>query len=403
MMLAAPILAVIALANAPAAMANSARAISTGDYHSCAVTSAGGVKCWGWNYYGQLGNGTTTDSSKPVNVKGLSKGVVKVSVGSYGTCALTRKGAVKCWGYNNDGQLGIGTNTGPDDCNGNPCSTTPVAVKGLSKGVTSLSVGSYDVCAVTRAGAAKCWGSNGFGNLGDGTRTDRYKPTQVKGLSKGVASISATSYGHTCALTRAGSVKCWGWNVNGQLGDGNTTDSYTPVNVKGTSRNVIAVAVGGEHSCAVTNSGAVKCWGSDYYGELGDGSTHQRVKPVPVSGLSKGVVQISAGGYHTCAVTKAGAARCWGYNGYGQLGLGTKSGPDDCNGSPCSTTPGQVKGLSRGIWAISAGTNFEGDSQDHTCALTKSGTVKCWGYNFYGQVGDGTQHDRSKPVRVLGF
>jgi alpha-tubulin suppressor-like RCC1 family protein len=160
------------------------------------------------------------------------------------------------------------------------------------------------------------------------------------------------------------------------------------------SKTVVAIAVGGEHTCALTNSGAVKCWGYNHYGQLGDGTTTESHAPVPVRRLPKGVVAISAGGYHTCALTKGGAAKCWGYNGYGQLGDGTHTDRHK---------PVQVHGLSGGVRSISAGTNENGDSVDHTCTLTRGGAVKCWGYNGYGQLGDGTQHNRSKPVPVLGF
>jgi alpha-tubulin suppressor-like RCC1 family protein len=370
----------------PAFATTSARAISASDQHACALTSAGGVLCWGSNSSGQLGNGTTTDSSTVVGVSGLGSGVVAISAGSDFTCALTGAGAVKCWGSNFDGELGNGTTTD---------SPTPVDVSGLASGVVAISAGPRAACALTAAGAAKCWGDNGFGQLGDGTTTDRSTPVDVSGLSGGVVAIDAESYGHTCALSSGGAVKCWGWNRYGQLGNGTTTDSSTAVDVTGLSSGVVAISVGGVHTCALTRAGAVKCWGNNSWaGQLGDGTTIDRLTPVAVVGLGSRVSAISAGGYYTCAVTSAGAARCWGSNTDGQLGDGT-----DID----RMTPVDVSGLASGVSAISAASNDTADDVDHTCALMNDGAVKCWGYNGSGQLGDGTTIDSLVPVFVQGF
>jgi alpha-tubulin suppressor-like RCC1 family protein len=182
---------------------------------------------------------------------------------------------------------------------------------------------------VTKAGAVQCWGSNDHGQLGDGTRFQRLTPVPVKGL-KGVVALTAGEE-FTCALTRTGGVKCWGLNQNGELGnDGIGFDSPTPVDVVGLKSGVLVVAAGRSHACVATTGGAAKCWGSNNYGQLGDGTTTARFTPVNVSGLGKGIVGIAGGGReffqeHTCAVTKAGGAQCWGYNTDGEVGDGTKT------------------------------------------------------------------------------
>jgi alpha-tubulin suppressor-like RCC1 family protein len=296
-------------------LAGGVQAIAGGTYHTCALTSAGGVKCWGRNSSGQLGDGTTTKRYVPVAVSGLAGGVQAIAAGTYHTCALTSAGGVKCWGRNSSGQLGDGTTTDRH---------APVDVPALASGVTAIAVGYFHTCELTSAGAVKCWGYNRSGQLGDGTTTDRNAPVDVPGLASGVTAITAGG-GHSCALTSAGGVKCWGSNYFGELGDGTTTRRLIPAAVSGLAGSVAAIAAGGEaHGCALTSAGAVKCWGYNGYGQLGDGTTTDRHVPVGVSGLVAGVQTIAAGGYgHTCALTSAGAVRCWGRNSSGQLGDGT--------------------------------------------------------------------------------
>jgi len=352
-------------------------AIAAGDFHTCALTAGGGVKCWGSNDNGQLGDGTTTPRNTPVDVSGLTSGVVAIAAGGTHTCALTASAGVKCWGANWYGQLGDGTRMWHD---------TPVDVSGLTSGVVAIAAGASHTCALTAEGSAKCWGSNEYGQLGNGKLGYRPTPVDVRELTSGVTAIAAGGF-HTCALTTEGGVKCWGRNNAGQLGDGTTADRDTPVDVSGLTGGVVAITAGWYHTCALTAGGGVKCWGANWYGQLGDGTTTSRNTPVDVSGLTSGVVAIAAGGAHTCALTAEGGVQCWGLNGNGQLGDGTTMGRN---------TPVDVSGLTSGVVAIAAG-------GDHTCALTESGGVKCWGRNRYGQLGDGTTTDRYTPVDVSGL
>ncbi len=288
-------------------------AISTRSDHTCALTSGGGVKCWGVNHDGQLGDGTTTARFMPVDVSGLSSGVIAISAGGLHTCALTSGGSVKCWGGNGDGALGDGTTTSRP---------TPVDVSGLGSSVIAITTGYAHTCALIIGGGARCWGRNEKGQLGDGTSTNRLAPVSVSGMGNSVGSISAGSL-HTCAVTSGGGAKCWGDNFYGSLGNGTTINSPTPVAVVGLGIGVNAISAGGGGTCALTNSGAARCWGNNSSGSLGDGTTILRLVPVDVSGLSSTVSAIRKGNDHTCALTSGGVAKCWGYGGYGQLGDGT--------------------------------------------------------------------------------
>ena len=357
-----------------------AQKVSAGD-HTCVLTTGGGMKCWGWNRYGAVGDGSTTNRTSPVDVSGLTSGVTAIAAGSEHTCALTTSGGVKCWGYNAHSEVGDGTTTNR---------YTPVNVSGLTSGVTAIAAGGWHTCALTSGGGVKCWGINGHGELGNGTTTVTSVPVNVSGLTSGVTAIAA-GMDYTCALTTGGGVKCWGWGQFGNLGDGSSTYSYTPVNVSGLTSGVTAVTAGQQHMCALTSGGGVKCWGYNISGSLGDGTTTDRNTPVNVIGLTSGVIAISAGWDHTCAITTGGGLKCWGANNNGQLGDGTTTN---------RSTPTDVSGLTSGVAVVSSGGKaIEG----FTCVITSSGGIKCWGENQYGNLGDGTTTDRYTSVNVLGF
>jgi alpha-tubulin suppressor-like RCC1 family protein len=358
-------------------------AIASKEISTCALTAAGGVKCWGDNRNGQLGDGTRVDSLIAVDVAGLSNGAAAVTVGDAHACALTAAGGIVCWGMNFDGQLGDGTTTD---------NFTPVRVSGLSGGMAAVKAGKWHTCALTAAGGVMCWGLNHRGLCGDGTTMDRRTPVDVVGLSGGVAALAAGRQ-HACALMENGGIKCWGDNRNGQLGDGTTTDRHVPVDVKGSPDGYVAVVAGDYHTCALTREGGVECWGDDAFGQLGhgEGCGSFRKEPVGVSGLASGVSGLALGVNHTCALTDAGEVKCWGRNYSGQLGNGKSTGIED---GVC--TPVDVVGLPGGVTALAAGWG-------HTCAVMQNGGIMCWGLNRYATLGDGTRTDRLTPVSVIGF
>ncbi|MQF69154.1 hypothetical protein FIM12_02300 [SAR202 cluster bacterium AD-804-J14_MRT_500m] len=316
--------------------------ISAGGSHTCAVTTTGGIKCWGSNAQGQLGDGSpwyareNSTGGRVINVE--NDGRSAIAVGTYHSCALTINGSVQCWGYNASGQLGNGTSNDR---------TSPSYVQGFSYGVKDISAGGNHTCVVTESNGVKCWGHGGnfqLGQLEPDSTNSYYVPVDVVGLDKGVSSISAGA-DHTCALTTEGGIKCWGSNGNGRLGYGGVTDYAIPIDVSGLESGVSVVSAGSRHTCAVTTAGGIKCWGSNSHGQLGDGTTIDRATPVDVSGLTSGVSTVSAGKNHTCAVTTSGRIKCWGSNTYGQLGNGSTSNtiaPVDVNMSmtpPPSPTP----------------------------------------------------------------
>ncbi len=353
--------------------------IAGGYLHSCALqVSTGKVKCSGLNEYGQLGDGTTTSQTLATQVSGMSSGITAITSGSSRGCAVTSSGGVKCWGQNIYGGVG----------NGNTLDQfSPISVSGLTSGVVAVNGGTaYHTCALLSNGSIKCWGFNGYGQLGDGTTTDRYTPVTVSNPPTGVVAIGAGS-SHTCTLNSSGGVQCWGGNYSGQLGDGTTTRRSAPVQVSGLSSGVKQIAVGGDHACALTTSNAVKCWGDNSIGQLGDNTTTNRKTPVQVSGLTSGVASIGSGSYHTCAVLESGAVKCWGYNGSGRLGDGTTT---------TRNTPVSVSGLTSGIASVTGG-------DAHSCAVTSTNSVKCWGDNSQGALGDGTTTNRSTPVDITIF
>jgi alpha-tubulin suppressor-like RCC1 family protein len=350
---------------------------------AAAGTASRAVLAWGRNAFGALGDGTTTDSDVPVRVH-LPAGtkVTQVRAGCIHTLALTSGGHVLAWGANGDGQLGDGTTTSSD---------VPVKVK-IPRGtkVTSVRAGCVFSLALTSTGQVLAWGDNLDGQLGDGSTSNSDTPVRVR-LPAGTT-VTAISAGQDFGLARTskGHVRAWGHGDGGRLGDGNISNSDTPVKVKlPTGARVKALAAGGTHSLALTSDGLF-AWGFNGDGQLGDGTTTSSATPVRIFILVRGrslghVTSLFAGCSHSLVLFSGGALFAWGDNTSGQLGDGTSTSSDKPVGValPAGTR----------VRAVSAGCT---DSY----ALTVKGSVLAWGYDEYGELGDGSDTQSSTPVRV---
>ncbi|MFN9003244.1 MAG: RCC1 domain-containing protein, partial [Alphaproteobacteria bacterium] len=360
---------------------------------SCSLTNgacppvAGNAHACGFNWFGGFGNGTTTSSATPTPVT-LPAGVTSftsLAAGGYGSCGIGNNGRAYCWGHNGHGQLGNGTTTD---------STTPTQVT-LPAGVTSftsITSGDFHTCGIGNNGLAYCWGLNNYGQLGDGTTTNRTTPTPVT-LPAGVTSFtSIVGVGrHTCGIGNNGRVYCWGFNNYGQLGDGTTTDRATPTLVPLPDGVISFTFVGGgtSHSCGIGNNGRAYCWGFGGYGQLGDGTTTNRTTPGPTVITPEGPISFTsiAGGLQfTCGIGINGRAYCWGDGSWGQLGNGTTSSSI----ALLVTLPAGVTSFA----SITTGSR-------HACGIGNNGRAYCWGRADYGQLCDGFVSVGTTPTQVI--
>jgi alpha-tubulin suppressor-like RCC1 family protein len=401
-------------------------AIGAGDWHVCALLANGEVRCWGENWWGQLGNGQPgVHSPSPVAVTGLSD-AVQLSVGAAHNCALRASGEAVCWGWGSTGALGDGLGTE---------SAVPVTVVGLSD-LTLIAAGYRSSCGRRENGEVYCWGNGSYAPLGDGSDTDTPVPIPIPDLN-GATSISLDS-DNACATRPSGRVACWGSNnASGQIGDGTTEPSWVPVDVVGID-DAVNVQIRARHACARRRNGEVACWGHNYYGALGDGTLVNSPVPVSVLGLSA-AIGLGNGPDHACAFDASGQLVCWGLASAGQLGNGRTSiaatpvgvdssaafdavsvGPLYACGTHRDGTaacwgdlvhlglppterelpkPVDVPGLD-GVTALETGTY-------NVCALRGTGELWCWGANSYGQLGSGTMtnqpYDLAAPARVPGL
>ena len=343
--------------------------------HTVFIKNDGTVWTWGKNDNGQLGDGTTTQRTSPVQVPGLS-GIVAVAAGDAHTVALRGSdGTVWTWGKNDNGQLGDGTTTQR---------TSPVQVPGLS-GVIAIAAGGSHTVVIQSDHTVWCWGNNANNQLGNNSTIQSSVPVQAIGLTNAIAIAAGST--HTVALKSDNTVWTWGGNGNGQLGIGNTTQNTVPVQV-GSIANVIAIAAGGTHTIAVRNDItriSVWTWGNNASGQLGIGNTTQSTYPVQVSNLTN-VTTVSGGADFSVAMKDDGTVWTWGNNSNGQLGIGNTTQ---------SLLPVQAGGLST-VTAIAAGTI-------HSAALQNDGTVWTWGGNGNGQLGNGNTTDALNAVQLPLF
>jgi alpha-tubulin suppressor-like RCC1 family protein len=363
----------------PTTIANltDARSVTMGMSYTCAQKHDDTAWCWGCNEYGQLGAGHYLDLSLPHLVYGHGD-FESFSASSRHVCALKRDRTAWCWGYNSQGQLGAAV---PVD------GELPVRTLGLA-GASQVTAGEGHSCALmSGTGAVHCWGRNDRGQLGDGTLFWSAQLSQALGLT-GATNVAAGT-GHTCAVNDIGEVYCWGDNATYQLGDGTQTTRLLPTKALGAlPADALQVSAGESHSCAVTSAGEAYCWGWNKHGEVGRGSAGSQSVPIQVAGLPGLAQQISAGHFFTCALVDDGGSKdvyCWGLGDHGQLGNGSTAG---------LLAPGAAVTLSGDAATISAGYYF-------ACASLTNGQVECWGYNAYTQLGNLSSVDSSVPVPVL--
>ena len=344
-----------------------------GESHTCAIFQNGSLKCWGGNGFGQLGEGGTTDTNTPVNVNLFPD---QITAGSFHTCALVGR-SIQCWGDNQFGQLGVGVGVG--------AITT----------ATAVSAGDAHTCALLVGGGVVCSGNNNFGQLGVATTTTAFSFTPVPVPLGEMATAISANGSHTCAVLTNETVKCWGRNDSGELGNNTVNSSFTPVTVSGTVPDLVLLGVrkivsGGSHTCAILLvDNKLKCWGLNTFGQLGVNYQPISPNPIPVPGMAS-LTTLGTGGAYTCGTSTSanGAVLCFGSNGKGQLGNGTTN---------ATSSPVSVSAMS-GATAVTAG-------DAHACAIVSSGNqIKCWGYNGYGGLGNGTLgSSTSTPTDVTGI
>jgi len=358
--------------------------LGTGSAHVCTLTTQHTVKCWGSNVQGQLGDGTKNPHSVASMVQNSPTHSLAVVSGTSHSCALNGDGSVKCWGLNKDGQVGDGTNQS--------YKTSLAAVSGLGPDtnagqVRASAIASFGdhTCVIVSGGGVRCWGNNMNGQLGDGSSNNiRNTPTLVSGLTGAVAITAGEK--HSCALKNGGQVWCWGNNANGQLGDNTTAQKMTPVQVTAIT-NAVAVAAGSYHTCAILGNASkdVYCWGKNEFGQVGNDTFGNNVPAPTKIDLASGATELALGGSHSCALMSDSTTKCWGKNESGQLGDNTKVARD---------LPVVASNIPL-LRSISAGGSY-------TCGRRKADDATiCWGSNLQGQLGNTLQSDSLLPVVVL--
>ncbi len=404
--------------------------IALGNSHACAVLYDGRVKCWGLGSFGQLGLGDTMTRGDDPNEMGTSLPAVSLGTGRIGvhvslggahSCALLDDKTMKCWGLDTDAQLGQGDllarGDGPSEMGD---ALLPIKL-GTGRTVTAIGTGAKHSCAVLDDGTLKCWGRNADGQLGLGDTVTRGKAISEMGdalpaVSLGVgrkAQAVAGGLSHTCALLTDGHVKCWGLNDAGQLGLGDKIShgngvgamgDNLPVVDLGTNRTASQIALGYSHSCALLDDSTVKCWGANGSGQLGQGDVQNRgdvpgqlgdaLAPIDL-GPGKKAIAIAAAGFYSCALLDDHTLKCWGYNANGELGQGDAT----TRGNDPNELGAQLLPIDLGAGVLTAGVATGTSS---VCAVTTTGRAKCWGDNTWGELGVGDTLTRGDMPNQLG-
>lgn len=390
-------------------------AITAGHQHACALFEDGRIKCWGDNSRGQLGIGSTTSVGTDMTQMGenlhavdLGQGrtATQVVAGGQHTCALLDDATLKCWGNNDHGQLGLGL--GPDehqgDAPGEMGDPLPAVDFGGAAVPTRLAAGFRHTCVLLDNGNVKCWGANDQGQVGFDDVLDHRDPSQDPPLildqTLTTASRIATGHFHTCALLDGGQVKCWGDNSRGQLGIGSLVDQSMPFFVTPPTLPYgeagLDLALGNALSCARLASDRVTCWGANSDGQLGLDDQADRLEPpsVPIDlGAGRTVSHLAAGGRESCAVLDDASLKCWGDNQYGQLGQGDTHDRGTVQFPMTGLLPVDL-GLGR-TTHVTVGTAF-------ACAVLDGAMLKCWGVNDQGQLGLGDTEPRGNRTGEMG-
>ncbi len=363
-------------------------ALAAGNDHTCALKGDKTVMCWGVNSKGQLGKAVSPRSA-PSAVAGLAN-VKQIAANQHHTCALLTDKTVKCWGNNDQGQVGNGVRSNTPVSSPSDVIKTVGGTSKLSN-VAKIALGHGYSCALLENGNAKCWGLNNNYQLGDGTRANRLVPAYVKNGSSYLSKVTDISagYNHTCAATEDSLLKCWGENSTGQLGNTTSVTSSAPVDIAiaGSKKqpllnidNVKQVAAGPHHSCAVLHDKTVKCWGRNDNAQIGSGAVTAGTSPQPPVSVGNidNAVYVSAGEKHSCALLEDKTVKCWGRDQNGATGNPNRVGASQ------TLVPARVTGLSNVVQlVVSKGT--------HSCALLADSKVKCWGENGAGQLGNNAQ------------
>ena len=408
-----------------------ATAIAVGSSFSCALLDNSAVKCWGSGTVGQLGYGNTASrgdgpgemgDSLPEVALGIANSATAITAGSSHVCVRLATAAVKCWGSNGSGQLGLGDTLHRGDGSGEMGDNLPTVLLGTGRTAASVTAGSAHTCALLDNGSVKCWGDGGSGRLGYGDGLPRGEspgemgdslPVVALGTGRTAATLAAGGQS-TCALLDNGTARCWGRNNEGQLGYGDTIsrgdgagemgDNLTPIAL-GTGRTPRTITVGNLHACALLDDRTVRCWGEGDDGRLGLGGTADRgdgagemgdsLPEVDLGSAARTATAVTAGGEHSCALLDNGQVKCWGRNNDGQLGYGDTASRSDVHGEMGDALRPVALGTGRSATALTAGADF-------TCAILDNATVKCWGENNAGQLGLGDTVDRGDGPGEMG-